>query len=527
MDSNFPIWLHLRITSRISIEKIISTIKRLFGRGELPLTLKVFRSEKALDAYLKQRALMNNKLGVFLENANRDSEEDEDPVDGDLDDGKEYVETAEDTVGHATVTHEITAVGYYAEFLGCSFASAKSFIIRLGHITKYLQQADVSLRIQDNVSTLRLFRTICEKLRERQVYINARIIRWLHLGNLAETRTSLLHFGYNELQPFIELCMRYTFLPMTTSRLRTMRMVLDTLPTDLDERYGTTARSALFAPATKTSGVDDVIFLDGDHLTHVSMVYSNMEKSDTNGKLVARPIGQALSLYMFFFFKYCKGNWNTQINRTHTVANTHLLFSQVRGGSWKYLLRHVRIYAEGIKLPFEEMGLTRKTSSYMHQSRVSWVASRASDMNINRIAADAKAVKMGFAQEHTFYPGLESLRDSQRARTRLGGTPEPSRSDMNLTLTPVPEALYPLLMELQNKSSSANPLFDSKTQPEYTWYSVENDDSLYSRDIKALVKGKRSIKKYLQDERKKVHKKQINMKELNLRGSKRYPTNWW
>jgi hypothetical protein len=262
------------------------------------------------------------------------------------------------------------------------------------------------------------------------------------------------------------------------------------------------------------------------------MVYSNMDKkSTTHGKLVARAIGQSLSLYIFFFFKYCKGNWNTQTNRVHTVANTHLLFSQIQGGSWKYLLTHVRAYGVAIKLPTKEMGLHRKTSSYMHQSRVAWVASRASVMDVNKIAADAKAVKMGFAQEHKFSPGLESLRESQRARVRLGeGVSEAIHSDMNLSLSPVGESLYPLLMELQKKSSN-NPVFQKETavySRSYLWKSVETNDTLYSLEFKAHIGGKagKSVKTYLTEERNKDHKKRVNMEKLNLRGPKRYPTIW-
>jgi hypothetical protein len=305
------------------------------------------------------------------------------------------------------------------------------------------------------------------------------------------------------------------FLPMTTSRLRTMRMVLTTLPIDLNERYDTTAREAVFASTDKGTPVDDMIFLDGDHLTHVSMVYSNNTgKSKTHGKLVARPIDQSLSVYMFFFFKYCKGNWNTQINRKHTVENTHLFFTQLLGGEWKYLMRHVQTYSLKLGLPVSEMGLMQKTSSYMHQSRVAWVASRASVIDTRRIAADSRAVKMGFAQDHKFYTGLQSLRDTQRARRQLGGSdPDAMTGVSTPTLNPVVEELYPLLMELQSKEGT-NPMFLETVQtfmPDYEWQAVDGNDALYSRELKSCIGGRtgKSVKTYLAEERKKDQRKGI------------------
>jgi hypothetical protein len=152
-------------------------------------------------------------------------------------------------------------------------------------------------------------------------------------------------------------------------------------------------------------------------------------------------------------------------------------------------------------------------------------------MDVNKIEADAKSVKMGFAQEHKFYPGLESLRESQRARVRLGeGVSESIQSDLNLTLSPVVKALYPLLMELQAKSAN-NPVFQKEMvvySRTYRWKSVENDDSLYSPEFKARIMGKpgKSVKTYLREERNKDQKKRVNMEKLNLRGPKRYPTVW-
>lgn len=525
MDKRFPVWLHMRLSSQNSIEKVRSTIQRMFAVGDvLPLKRSTFQTDKILVDYLTKRAKLNTKLRIFVTNTNTNDDSDEDGVKDDIESNK-YLDVVTTDLGYAAVTHEITAVGYYAEFLGCIFIYSDKFINRMGMITKYLQQSDVSMNIQDNSNILLLFDQIHTKLRERQTSINDRIARWLTLGNLAESTMSLKLFGFHELQPFIELCLRYLFLPMNTSRLQNMRMVLIPLPPDLDELYDSDARDAVFAPHDAATSVDDMIFLDGDHLTHVSMVYSNTDtKSNTHGKLVARPINQSLSVYIYFFFKYCKGNWNTQRKRVHTVGETHPLFGGILGGTWKSLQKHVRAYGIQIGLPVDKMGLKKSTSSYMHQSRVAWVASRASTLNINQIAADTKAVKMGFARDHKFYPGLESLRDTQRARERLGETSTKVSSAPIPSLLPVVNQLYPLLMEMQGIEGN-DPCFPSiASLVSGVWIDVDRNDKLYSKEFNTGIgDASTSIKQYLITERKNINRKIINMSERKLRNKKRYP----
>ena len=525
MNKRFPIWLHLRLSSQDSIDKHIGTIKRMFTSKFLPLKLIHFKTDKTLEKYLKERAMSNPNLRVFLvgTNANDDSDND-DNIDDIKTNDTPSLGIERENIGYATVTHEITSVGYYAEFLGCTFIYSNKFIKRLATITKYLQQSDVSMNIQDNSNILLLFEDIHNKLRKQQTCINERIIRWLKLGNLAESPMSLIQFGLHELQPFIELCLRYLFLPMTTSRLQRLRMVLLPIPSDINELYDLDARAAIYAPLDKATTADDLIFIDGDHLTHVSMVYSNNDKkSNTYGKLVARPIEKSLSVYIFFFFKYCKGNWNTQVKRTHTVGETHPLFSGIYGGEWKYLMQHVRDYGGLIGLPVENMGLKGHTSSYMHQSRVAWVASRASNLDINQIAVDSKSVKMGFAQEHKFYPGLESLRMTQRARDRLGDTstkipPMPSPS-----LSPLVPEMYPLLMEMQGIEGN-DPVFPSVAIPPGSWLDNELNNELYSKEyLKYMNDSSLTVKQYMIAERGKINRKSVNMeRRMILRSKKRY-----
>jgi hypothetical protein len=448
MDGRFPVWIHLRLESQENIDKIIRTLTRMFADTTLLLTVDTFTSDRILESFIKRYAMRNSTL---------DASDDED--DGN-DDGMVHVdhdgEQEEEGVkrGYAFMAHDMKALGYYAEFLGRSFACSESFIQKIGLITKYAQQSDVSIRIQDNANTLLLVEDIRTKLCQRQTAINARIARWLHLGNLAESRTSLQHFGTNELQPYIELCLRYLFLPMHLSRLKNMRMVLKTLPPHVNEAYHTDARLAMFALPNKTSAVPDVVFLNGDHLTHVSMVYPDkVGRTKTHGRLVARDIGQTLSVYMFFCFKYCPGNPNTVTKLSKEKEDSRLFFTQNGGGDWRYLMRQVRAYAKQIHLKVDQMGLTQNTSSYMHQSRVTWVASRA----------------------HT--------------------TPRPLPQ-----LDPIPEALYPLWLEMQQKTGN-NPVFPPGISPvpvDTLWIKIEEDDRLYSDEYKTCMGKAKSVVQFVQ-----------------------------
>lgn len=486
MDGRFPLWIHLRLVSQTNIDKIIHTLTRMFADKTLLLTVDTFASDRILESFIKRYAMRNRTL---------DASDDEDDGNDDgmvcmYDDGGQ--EEEEVTGGYAVMAHAVKALGYYAEFLGRSFACTESFIKKIGLVTKYAQQADVSIQILDNANTLLLVEDIRTKLCQRQTAINARIARWLRLGNLAESRTSLHHFGTNELQPYIELCLRYLFLPMHLSRLKNMRMVLQTLPTHVNEAYHTDARLTMFALPNETSAVPDVVFLNGDHLTHVSMVYPDkVGRTKTHGRLVSRDIGQTLSVYMFFCFKYCSGIPNTVTKLSKVMGDSRVFFTQNGEGDWRYLMRQVRAYAKEIHLKVDQMGLTQTTSSYMHQSRVAWVASRT-HTNTNRISADTHAMKMAFARDHTYYPGLDSLRSISRARSRLG---QATSSPVDTTphplpqLDPIPEALYPLLFEMQQKTGN-NPVFSPGRSPvpvDIPWIKVEEDDRLYSDEYKMFM----------------------------------------
>jgi len=518
MDKRFPVWMHLRLDSEASINKIVATIQRMFTNKVHPLTMDAFSTDQTFEAYMRVWALKNEQLGVMLSAETNGSDDDDDT--GDPEDGLPYTELQEpeeSTRGYATITHDLEAAGHYAVFLGRSAEFSRTFISILGRITKYLQQATVSLSIQDNANALHLVTTVRATLRERQPKINERLIRWLYFGNMAECRRSLAHFGKHELQPYIELCLRYFFMPMNIGRVKLLRMTLRPLPEGLANLYDKPARIALFADPELRTDVPDMLFVNGDHLTHVSMVYMASDKSKTNGKLVQRDVGQTLSVYIFFFFKYCRGNMNTVTNRKQRIGDSWPLFGGDKGGTWKYLLSNVRSYGRNIGLKVETMGLTRQTSSYMHQSRVAWVASRATDPN--RIATDAASTKMGFASDHTQYTGLQSLRDTQNARDRLNGDHEYTKRTASLhpTLTPLPLDLHPLLLEMQSKTG-INPTFvpHETSFVDTPWEDVALDESLFSSEYIASIhinkdtQKRRSVKEFISDEKKGVTRNGID-----------------
>jgi hypothetical protein len=323
------------------------------------------------------------------------------------------------------------------------------------------------------------------------------------------------------LQPYIELCLRYLFLPMNISRLKTMRIVLKPLPTDVNEVYDKDARMTMFAVPDHTSAVPDVVFLNGDHLTHVSMVYpAGRGRAKTHGRLVARDIGQTLSVYMFFYFKYCQGNPDTLTKTRKEMGDSKPFFSQIDGGDWRYLTQHVRAYAKEIHLDVDKMGLTKSTSSYMHQSRVAWVASRAAhSTTTNRISADTHAARMGFARDHKFYTGLDSLRSIGRARSRFGETHTIPRRPLPQQLDPIPEALDPLLLEMQEKTGN-NPMFPPEEPPfptDTTWIPVYKDLELFSEEFKLHMNKAKTVEQFVVEQRKNVNRNRQSPLTISFR----------
>ncbi len=129
---------------------------------------------------------------------------------------------------------------------------------------------------------------------------------------------------------------------------------------------------------------------------------------------------------------------------------------------------------------------------------------------------------MGFANDHKFYPGLESLRKTNRARERLGGwkLEEPKRTTQGLH--PVPKEVYPLLMEMCGKTGT-NPSFEGMQGPgEYDWERVYLNDDLYSIEFKQFISGaSNSVYDFLKAEKNKAQKTAIDRNRNNDLGPRR------
>ena len=468
MDPRFPFWMHLQLQSQGSINKIISTMTVFFRTGAC---VADFDNDETLETLMLAHARRNAKLAVFLEAEAPDPDPNPTKKHG----------------SDATTTHQIECLGWYATFLGRRVGMHTELIKKLAYITKFIQQSNVSIHIQDNTPSRLLLTSIVDGLRRRQPSMNQRILRWLTLGHLAESSKSLQRFGTHELQPFLELSLRYTLVPMSSTRIKRMRMTLQQLPTDLDSLYGTAARAVMFAPTKAGTRVNDVLFMDGDRgVTLVSMVYANGSK-DTEGMLVARPCGQTLSVYLYWFFRHCKGNMNTAVHRRHQVGESYPLFSQGYGGEWKHLVDHVRDYATQLELDVGAMGLASPSSAYIYKSKLTWVAARAGP-DASRIADDARLVGLGFANDNMYYTGLASLRYTHRARARvLGEVTTPASVYTVPQLDPLPVELYAALFLQMTGQWGVDTLFHPRalTMDEHAlgpWTPVVENPELFSTE---------------------------------------------
>jgi hypothetical protein len=256
---------------------------------------------------------------------------------------------------------------------------------------------------------------------------------------------------------------------------------------------------------TKNNTTGDVLFLDGDHFRHVSLqcAVNTGKKKVAGGKLVAQDIGQTLSVYIYFFHKYCKGNPKSVTRLKQTIGHSNLLFVQSKGGPWKNLKRNVRDYSKVLELNIHEMGLgnNQNTTSYIHMSRIAWVAARASfSDNFSghaRVSVDGSSVGLGFTSESKYSFGMPSLRELQRARTSLGDGPDTLNSNSLPQLNMIDSdehGLYPLLVEMTKKRHEHHPRLQERCdipEEEISWTDIYDDDTWFSQEyINGLGKYK-------------------------------------
>jgi hypothetical protein len=484
MDPRFPFWLHLRLGSDSNINKHVDTLKRLLKND---ISLADFKSDKSLRTCLHRLTSKNRNLSEFF------NDNDGDNADDALD-----TATTNNTSGHATITNQLSYIRMYMKFMGKAYRLSDEYITQAAARTKYLHQSYVSMSIQDSSNILNAHTTIINALRTRQLCINDRMRRWLLYGNLAECQQSLIQFGCNELQPYIELCMRYMFLPMMSTRLRNVRVVFEKIPDNLMVAFGDDAARILdvsYKPGAKTP-VKDCMFLNGDHFTLVTATPSNSnskEISDT--KLVSRDVHPVLSLYIYFFVKYCKGD-----TKRRRGKNKNLLFSGPDGGMWSKLHPHVKAYAERLSLPLKDMGLYGQTRMYNYTSKVWWLAVRAKGtIDPNRISADAESVSIGFKNENKYYTGLEGLRRVVSANHTIDADLPHKDDDYGEVpqLSGIPESIAPLQMEMIGRHTAVDTTVVNKgdlggTTAVGKGDSVDSFDNLYS-DTMITIRSKKKL----------------------------------
>jgi hypothetical protein len=303
-------------------------------------------------------------------------------------------------------------------------------VTKVGLKAKSYNQSRTSMTIQDGASSTIVLNNIMTVLRHQQIAIDDRISRWLRRGSLAECTDSLRQFGLFTLRPFIELCLRYTFQPMSTEHIKDLRITVSrTLDDNVDYCIGSDALNALprrTNTRTNRSSVNppDLLIVRGVNIAYVRIVYPNNQKSASDGKLVVSDLDSALSAYIYFYHKYCKALdatpvVNTKTDRTrkrYQSGSTNLLFTGPFGGQWKEIIRDVCTYATSINLPVQRMGLTGR--NYHHVSRIQWIATRAvqTSLDMASLTADAVATGSEFKNENKYYPVLSTMRRMIQAR---------------------------------------------------------------------------------------------------------------
>ena len=181
--------------------------------------------------------------------------------------------------------------------------------------------------------------------------IEARIRRWLRFGTLADTPKSLVLFGTAELRPFLELAFRYTRLPLAAARVTKLRISTNhaaAVPADVETASGERLDAILCLSDQRRTGPQDVLLLRGTRMCHV---YRVPAATGRESKLVVQDLGQALSVYVYFYHTYCKGSPRDAVRSKHACAGTNLLFAGVNGGPWRNVRRDVCRYVQAVRDP--------------------------------------------------------------------------------------------------------------------------------------------------------------------------------
>lgn len=352
----------------------------------------------------------------------------------------------------STKVHIFESIIKYTSFLRPSdyysfYKKSVSAVSRFSKKSKLQRQGFVSAYVQDNVFPVYIISNLLKGLRDRQNHINRRIFQWLQWGELAMNERELKLFGRWELQPFIELAIRFTVLPMSLIRLRNVTVDLS-------------VKSSPFMPIHENySG--DVIISNGEKLTLLSTITT---KGTDIENIVTRDIYPALSFYIFFHLQYCTRTNVTRLNKTN---GRHFLFNGIEGGEWKQdtIPRDIRTYAKDrLKLPDEilhHFGLFRKKrTKYIENSYIFWLAtnSERDPYTIEKNAVATRRLNIANEEKQNRNDVLRSLRFTKKSIEHILPHLLEEMCDMDhkIQLKSIPDYLFSLWIQM-NRFYMKNP----------------------------------------------------------------------
>ena len=486
MDKRFPLWLSLRLKSSSDINHRVSKMDSILS-GDIDSD--IFSDDLTLRNFLQNTYLGQSAMRTFFMDENFTDD----------DDGS--------SLRSSTLVHDIEAMCLYMEFLGRSSTISSQLRGMLSQKVKMMQQANISTHVQDHQATIRIVHNLVDSLRTRQAYINARITQWLYFGNLAEYRESLFRFGTNELRPFIELCLRYLFLPLSAEQLLKLEINLRRpLPSNADALFGKDAYEALYGedvPLNRRKS-NGVLFLsdDGSSFVYAKPMAPYGGTMD-QCKIVRRTIDPILSFYIFWYRRHCTEMIDMDKNQ--------LLFVSKSGNPWKNVRSDVCRYVKNVLGTQIAKDIGVDSGMYTYTSKLQWISWRAlKHKEINQIAMDAQSVGLGFKNDDKYYRGLQGLRDMFSARKLLRFSGKDT-FDVKLSLGEIPTSLDSLRIEMKSSSPMKKRVLGAVRMiriPDLDdWKDIGATEELYTQNFKKSTGTTLRVKTIVQKEKKRLRER--------------------
>jgi hypothetical protein len=493
MDANFLYWLRLTLKSTENIAHIRSDVHALFEKKDITAT-DFSTGDLHLRNKLQSIAYRCPEIRMIV--PPRTAYKQQGP---------------DDSRKHTRIVKLLQAVRYYSMFLGYQHTLVSDFVDKVQARSQRLQQGLVGRSLQDPLSTyLITYVRIIHVLVERQKLIDARILRFLNARNLAESSWTLRDFGMYELRPFIEICLRYTVVPRASHFVTNLRRPTRTNTSDnLDDRFAEDADNVMGSNSLHAATL--VYLKQSPWMAQVERVSAN--KRPTLSKLVTTEIYEELSMYIFFYMQYCA------LDRQADENKREPLFAGKLGGGWdKTFLGDIRKYATYTDLPVAGMGLdTVPTTStqehgYIYTSKLLWLVARThtqrvdtGDIDTVKLAADAAAVSIAFAQENKYYTLLQNLRDINVSRAIFNRDGKGAPISIRMCLAPMPVLMR---QQLTVELSAINDVrigflpYDTPTDVRHElWSDIAINDELYSTEYRLNMGKSSSVAAFLHHRR--------------------------